>query len=619
MADPLRTRRASAGGGAALVSKPAGGGRRPAETTAATGALNLAWAEAFVTALEDAGVRDACVCPGSRSAPLTLALHRSSIRTHVALDERAGAFFALGLAKASRRPVLLVCTSGTAAANFHPAVLEARHGRVPLVIATADRPPELRDAGAAQTIDQIRLYGDAVRWFSEVGTPDALPDLLRYVASLGTRAAATAWGPPAGPVHLNFAFREPLLPEPDALAATPEAGRERPAGRAEREAGPRDVPPSRRDVSAAVRAMRTTRRGLIVCGPEDAAPEFAAAVARLADVTGFPILADPASQVRYGPHDTSRVLGGYDAFLRSASFASREVPEVVLQFGAPLASRAFQAYVARHPDTAHYVVDRAGEWRSPARRASAVFTSDPTAFALALVEALATGADPLPSWAEAFGRAELATRRALERHRADPRGAAGTPYVEIFDALPEGAILYVGNSMAIRDLDLFVPSSPKRIRVLAHRGVNGIDGLVSASLGAAAAGTAPVLLVTGDLSFHHDLNGLWASRAGGPGATIVIVNDDGGGIFSLLPVARHRDAFERFFGTPHGLDFAHAAALYGVAYSRPDGAAALTEAVARAISDGATEMIEIRADRETAAARHQAIWSDVVDTVEEEG
>src|SRR5882762_1958301 len=189
--------------------------------TAAPGALNVAWASRFVAALHGAGVRDAIICSGSRSAPLALAFDRSPIETRVSLDERAASFFALGLAKASRRPVAVVCTSGSAAANFFPAIVEASSARVPLIVATADRPPELRDTGAPQTIDQIKLYGDLVRWFVEVGAPEDSRAMLDYAASLGTRAAAEAWRAPAGPVHLNFAFREPLLPEPDAMPPVP--------------------------------------------------------------------------------------------------------------------------------------------------------------------------------------------------------------------------------------------------------------------------------------------------------------------------------------------------------------------------------------------------------------
>ena len=583
------------------------------------GLIALAWAERFVEALALHGVRDACVCSGSRSAPLALALHRSSIRTHVALDERAGGFFALGLARASRRPVAIVTTSGTGAVNLFPAVVEASHGRVPVIALTADRPPELRDTGAAQTIDQIKLFGTSVRWFHEVGTPSDDPGLLDYVASLASRAIDAAWGPPAGPVHLNFAFREPLLPHPDAILRA--APRREHGNAPTTEAGPRDTAPSARTVTRAANLLRAKRRGLILCGPSDEEPTFADAIARLADVTGYPVLADPASQVRYGRHDRSRVLGSYDAFFRSERFAAREAPEIVLQFGAPLTSKAYHQAAARHAETVSLIVDAARAWRDPARRAREILAGDPTELATLLADALSRGSDPLPGWSERFARAERAAREVLERYAERPGAGLteGRAMAALLDAAPEETVLTVGNSMPIRDLDLFGPSRAKRVRVLANRGANGIDGVMSSGLGAAAASDAPALIVTGDLSFHHDLNGLAALREGRSRATIVVLNNDGGGVFSFLPVAKHADAeaFERYFGTPHGLDFRHAAELYGIPFARPDSVDALREEAAGSLTRRESVLIEVRTDRAENVADHRAVWAEVVRGVEE--
>ena len=573
------------------------------ETASAVGALNVAWASRFVAALHAAGVRDAVLCPGSRSAPLALAFDRSPIETHVSLDERAAGFFALGLAKASRRPVALVCTSGSAAANFFPAVVEASSARVPLILATADRPPELRDTGAPQTIDQIKLYGDLVRWFVEVGAPEDSRALMDYIASLGTRAAAESWRPPAGPVHLNFAFREPLLPEPDSMppvsAPIPEC-----------HVAPEATRPSRRSIERLAKTARSLRRGLIVCGPDDNGAGFARAIGRLSQATGYPVLADPASQIRYG----SNFLGAYDAFLRAPSLAERLGPELVIQFGAALTSKAYHTYIARHPGTAHVLVDPAAEWRSPARRAREVIAADPEETALALAETMEGTADPLPSWREELTRAEHAARAILARHVEGEGITEGSLFPALLEGLPENGILFVGNSMPIRDLDAFVPVFPRRIRVLANRGANGIDGVVSSALGASAASDAPLLLVTGDLSFHHDLNALHMAREERVAATIVVVNNDGGGIFSFLPAARH-EAFERYFGTPHGLTFEHAAALYGVPHARANTWSDLTRRAGESLRSRTTEVIEIRTDRAENRAWHQSVWDDVVQSL----
>ncbi len=588
-----------------------------ADTGAETGLRNARWAGAFALAIVTAGVRDAVIAPGSRSAPLAVALERSGLRIHVAIDERAGAFFALGLAKASRRPVAVVTTSGTAASNLHPAALEAFHGRAPLLLLTADRPPELRDTGAPQTIDQIELFGTGVRWFCEVGVPSPGDEALRYVASLGTRAVHVAGGPPAGPVHLNFAFREPLLPDPESLA------RELPRRDA---LPPRPAEPEGHDrgqtASAARRAaqvLRARRRGLIVCGPDDYESGFAEAIVRLAKVTGYPVLADPLSSLRYGPHDRASIFGAYDLFLRSTRFAAREEPEAVLQFGAPLTSKAYHLYAARHVNDVRLAVDAAGAWRDPSRRLSEVFAAPSAPFAAALAEALRPEAEPLASWNAGFARAERAARSALERHLA---GAPGLGEESVFpallDALPEDGMLYVGNSMVVRDLDSTAPGRSERVRVLANRGVNGIDGVVSSALGASAAAEEPVLAVVGDLSFHHNLTGLAALREGRARITLVVVNNDGGGIFSFLPVAEHDESFERLFGTPHGLDVARAAALYDVAYARVATPEDLRDRAAASLRGGASTILEVRTERAANRAAHRALSRAAIRAVEEE-
>ena len=583
---------------------------RAPETAGAPGATNVAWSARFAAALHAAGVRDAIICAGSRSAPLALAFDRSPIETHVCLDERAAGFFALGLAKASRRPVTLVCTSGSAAANFFPAIVEASSSRVPLIVATADRPPELRDTGAPQTIDQIKLFGDLVRWFVEVGTPEDSRAMLDYAASLGTRAAAEAWRPPAGPVHLNFAFREPLLPDPKAMPPSPEA-----ATSTEAHVAPEPLRPPLRAIERLASMSRGLRRGLIVCGPDDARAGFAERVAQLAEITGYPVLADPVSQVRYGLRDGTPVLGAYDTFLRSAAFADRHRPEIVIQFGAALTSKAFHAYLARCPETIHVIVDPAAAWRSPARRAREVVAADPEEVAAALAAALTASADPLPSWREEFERAERTARTILTRHLENTDTLAeGKLFPALLDVLPENGTLYVGNSMPIRDLDTFAPAHPRRFRVLANRGASGIDGIVSSALGASAASDGPLLLVTGDLSFHHDLNALHMARGERVGATIVVAHNDGGGIFSFLPAARHA-AFERYFGTPHGLDFAPAAAMYGIPFSRPRTWDEITSRADASLRSRATEVIEVRTNREENRAWHEELWDDVTGAI----
>ncbi len=591
-----------------------------------TGSLNLRWSERFVAALAEAGVRDAVIAPGSRSAPLAVALHRSPIRTHVALDERAGAYFALGLAKASRRPAAVLCTSGTAAANFHPAILEAYHGRVPLIALTADRPPELHDIGAPQTIDQLKLYGGAVRAFFDAGPPAPGARMERYVGSLARRAVSSAWGPPAGPVHLNFPFREPLLPPATATDAA-SRGDVAPADATAADLAdstPEEhegAPPSPRAIERAARFLRGRRRGLIVCGvcgPLDAGADFPRAIAALSEATGYPILADPLSGARFDPAVRARALTAYDLFFRVPAFTALAKPEVVLHFGAAPTSKALSRFLAQSTGSAHIAVDAAGISRDPNRMVARGERAAPAAFARALAEALTRGSEPLPAWRDLFARAEAAARTAVERRLrsdGDEITEAGL-FPALLRALPENTRLFVGNSMPVRDLDSFGSESEHPVHVLGNRGVNGIDGVVSTALGASAASDDPLLLVVGDLSFHHDLNALAALREGRARAVIVIVNNDGGGIFSFLPASEHADLFERYFGTPHGFDFRSAAELYGVPYARPEGLRELVERSGQALGSGESAVIEVRTDRLANVAHHRALLAEAAAAVE---
>ncbi len=576
---------------------------------------------AFVGAVVDelvrAGVAHLCLCPGSRSTPLAIAAARQpglKVWTHI--DERAAAFFALGLARTARAPVAVVSTSGTAAANFLPAVVEARFGRVPLLVLTADRPHELRDAGANQTIDQLRLFGVHVKSFAEVAPPLATEPMLRYARQLAAQAVAVALGAPAGPVHLNFPFREPLVPQPaphelppdDDRAGVAWMGREsgRPYTAVVR--GVRAVEPEA--LRALVEALWAARRPLIVCGPQDD-PAFPAAVAGLAAALQAPLLADPLSQVRCGPHDRRLVVAAYDLVLRAEAAAAALEPDVVVRFGGLPASRPLQQYLQRHARARQIVVDDGG-WSDPLRVASDLVAADPRRVCDALVAAL-DGHRPVSArdaWAArwlALGRTarEAMTRRL--REIAEPFD--GRVFAELASLLPDGALLVVGNSMPVRDADTFLPSVGTRLRVLGNRGASGIDGLVSTALGAAAAAGGPVVAALGDLAFYHDMNGLLAARLHGLAATIVLLNNDGGGIFNFMPQAAYPAYFEPLFGTPHGLAFRHAAALYDATYAAFEGWDAFRDQVRAGLAGSGLSIVEVRTDRARNVRLHEEIWA----------
>ena len=565
--------------------------------------LNASLARTLVDEWARAGVMCAAISPGSRSTPLALALLGDGrIPVQVFLDERSAAFFALGAAKASRRPAVVLCTSGTAAAEFHPAVLEASHARVPLVVCTADRPPELRDTGAGQAVDQLKLYGDAVRWFAEVGAPSAGDEATPYWRSVASRAVAAAAGPPAGPVHLNLAFREPLVPTGAEIVVPP--GRDDCAPWVTSAA--RRPQPDAADVDRLAFVVAAETRGVIVAGwGADVDPE---AVERFATAASWPVLADPISGVRQGPNAVST----YDALLRSPAVAASLRPDVVLRLGAPVTAKAATTWL--DASVRQILVDPDGAWLDPNRASAERIVADPSALldAVSRRGAARTGSFWLGSWM----RAEAAVRRDLDRlldSWAEP--FEGRVARDVVGGLPAGSTLVVGSSMPVRDVESFARARTG-VRFLTNRGVNGIDGFVSTVLGAAAgtpAGDGPVVALCGDLTFLHDAGGLLGAARRGLSATFVVVDNDGGGIFNFLPQARAGlgDAFEVLFGTPQGVDLAELAALHGIASELVAKADDLVPAVERAVAAGGVRLVVVRTDRVENVARHRQVWEAV--------
>jgi 2-succinyl-5-enolpyruvyl-6-hydroxy-3-cyclohexene-1-carboxylate synthase len=520
--------------------------------------VNPATAEAsvIVDELVRCGLTDAVLAPGSRSAPLAYALHgQSRIRLHVRMDERSAGFLAVGLAKRSGRPVVVVCTSGSAVANLHPAVIEAHESGVPLLLLTADRPPELRDTGANQTIDQVKIFGAAARWSCELGVPEERPGMVGYWRSTAARAWHRAQDPDAGPVHLNLAFREPLVPDGD-------TGWCEPLGPG---AGPwAKVRPA---TAGSVLHVPPTRRGVLVVG--DGAPNVKRYVAA-ASMAGWPVLAEPSGNARYGDH----AMSAYHFLLGVPEFADAHVPEVVVTLGKPGLSRPLLSFLGRAEE--HVVVTPSlARWPDPVRSATQVAED---------VEIPVVSGDD--AWLKSWRVADLAARDAVDAVLAERGDEVTEPRLarDLVEAMPGGSLLFVGSSMPIRDLDQVM--RPRRgIRVMANRGASGIDGLVSTAVGAAVAHGNRAFALLGDLAFLHDQNGLVIGPQDyRPDLAIVVVNNDGGGIFSLLPQATApgaAPAFERVFGTPHQVDISCVAAAHGIPYARLESMSDLGRAVAK--------------------------------------
>jgi 2-succinyl-5-enolpyruvyl-6-hydroxy-3-cyclohexene-1-carboxylate synthase len=579
----------------------------------------------IVQELVEAGVTEVVVCPGSRSTPLALAARaHPGLRVRVLLDERAAGFFALGLARASRRPVAVVVTSGTAVANLLPAVVEASLARVPLVLLTADRPPELRGRGAPQTIDQVGIFGGHVRWSCDLPLLDGEPDTRRHVRSIVGRAVAVAGGSPAGPVHLNIPFREPLVPG-SALGPLA-AGDDDAAGAKRLYTEVLAARPTLTDDAVAdlVARLGGATRGLIVAGPQDD-PGLPAALAGLSVATGFPIAADPLSGVRSGWHDRGHVLAHADHLVRPGPWREAHLPDLVVRFGATPTSKPLLTLLTE-ARPAQIVIDGDRGWSDPAILPTTFVHADATATATALADAFArTGRAAPADWARDWCEADRLADRALldwlagVESRNEP--FEGLPFAALGDVLPDGALLWAGNSMPVRDLDDWLPSTGRAIRPLSNRGANGIDGVVSTALGAAAAEVGPVALVVGDVSFLHDLNALVAARLHGLSATIVLVDNDGGGIFSFLPQATTEapevglpDHYEELFGTPHGIDVGPIVAALGGEF-RTVGSAGLRAALAGSVGRPGVRVLAYRTDRARNVILHREAAAAVADAL----
>jgi 2-succinyl-5-enolpyruvyl-6-hydroxy-3-cyclohexene-1-carboxylate synthase len=547
--------------------------------------VTQSFAATFVDELAAQGVEFACVSPGSRSAPIAIALQRHpKIRVFMHIDERSGSFFGLGLAKATGRPVALLSTSGTAAAEFHAAVVEASYSRTPLIVLTADRPPELRDVGANQAIDQQRLYGTAVRWFFDPGPPVEAPNVARQWRRLAVRAYAEA---ATGPVHINLPFREPLVPapgQPPPALGTP--GQTVSSGR---------IQPTPNQVTALASALQRAQRPLVVVGEMRDGDRLASALNRL----GLPVLAEPTSQLRRP--ETGAAVESYEALLR-AGWSLQHGPDLVVRLGGTPTSKVLSAWLAA-ASAPTFLIDPDRMWRDPDQVVTNVVVCDPQA----LLEAV----PPLDrkAWRDEWLSAGKKATAAISATFVSTPIHEGHIVRALASRLPDASQVFIGSSMPIRAADSFWPLAKPQQRFYGNRGASGIDGLVSTGLGLAAGrSTIPTALLLGDLSAYHDMNGLWALRRHGLRATVVVCDNNGGGVFNFLPQSQHQDVFEEIFATPLGLDFSQVARLYDLVYSPVTERSGLEPALADALNSQTSTMVVVRFKREDSVTGHRTCW-----------
>lgn len=553
---------------------------------------NTSFARVVVDEWVRLGMTHAVIAPGSRSTPLALAL-AERVRVYVVIDERSAAFLALGIGLTGGSPAALLSTSGTAAVNFHPAVVEADASAIPMVVCTADRPPELRDTGATQTIDQNRLYGSAVRWYNDPGPPSDVADAGRFWRSTACRAWAEATGAHPGPVHLNLPFREPLAPTGAPLVDAPG----RADGRPWTEVAPPEPGADPAVVARLVEALDGRERGVLVAGQSPGAD--AATLVAVAESLGWPVLADAVSGVR-----VPGTVSTYDALVRHDEWAANHRPDVVVRLGRPLTSKVTERWLAEAPH--HVVVAARPSWLDPHRVASSYISGDPGRLLTAASPELRSHPG---EWLESWVRSEAISRWALDDYCDGlDEPFEGRVARDVVAAAPDDASMLLGSSMPVRDVESFAaPRAAMDIR--SNRGANGIDGMVSTALGMAAGISRPVVALLGDLGFLHDINGLVGAADRGLDVTYVVVDNDGGGIFSFLPQADHRD-FELLFGTPHGLDIPKVAEAYGIAVTLPS-PLEVGMAVSGAVTDGGIHLIHVRTDRQRNVDLHKGAWDSV--------
>lgn len=538
---------------------------------------------ALVDELYRLGVRDVVISPGSRSTPLAILFCEHNFNVYVDIDERSASFFALGIAKEKEKPAVLVCTSGSAVAHYFPAIVEAGSSRVPLIVLTADRPHELRQVGAPQAIDQIKIYGGYVRYFEELALPEEREEMYRYVRVVMQKAYASVMGKEHGVAHINVPLRDPLVPDLNELNFA--AGRSAEvfaAVRGENNAVPFDA------------AILQGKKGLILCGG-DAYSDYQQAVLDLARRLKAPILADPLSNLRN--YADKLVIDSYDAFLRDDRIKEELKPDFVLHFGQIPVSKRVQQFLARYKETLYIQVGEVFAYRNPLLSTRRFVVAAPKTFADSIqIENSDT------EYADLWRKYQVRMRHILNSAREEQVLFEGNVIQTLQGLLPEQSRLVIANSMPIRDIDYFFAAADQNVKLLCNRGANGIDGTVSTALGVATAGF-PTVLLTGDLAFYHDLNGLLIGKTHGLNLVIVLLNNDGGGIFRYLPQSKAKN-FKYLFLTSHGMDFAGLETLYGLHYRRPQTIGEFTRDFQAAVARKGIHLIEVRTDLEESKTLH---------------
>lgn len=573
---------------------------------------NIVWCELFIQRLVELGVKYACISPGSRSTPLTLAItSNNSVEAFSIVDERSSAFFALGLAKQTKTPVVILTTSGTAVAEIYPAIIEAHYQRVPLIVCTADRPPILRGKGANQTINQHNIYRNHIRLFKDIGLPDL--NKLPYIKAIAEEAIEIALYKNKGPVHLNFPFEKPF--EPRSYTDKIDISKLEKFLKSSSISKKYVRYPSSLPVSLINKLLKKPK-GLILVGYNNYDEEFENYVIQFSEKFGYPIYADGASPIRFGKHPKDNIIDNLSAIVRSKNFLTKLDPEIIIHFGgAPTANVLLEFY--KNSKAEKILVNEYGDWNDPSLTAKQIIKMNPTAYCANLISKTKNKAPHNCRWLDDYKNLNSISRSLKEfQIEKEKFPFEGRIVNEVLRSLPNKCNLVISNSLPIRDFDFFASCSNKEINIFTNRGASGIDGINSTAIGIARASKLPTYLLIGDLAFYHDMNGLINSIKYNVPLAIILINNNGGGIFESLPIAEYKEVLQNHFITPLHLDFKKFVNAFGGNYIRVRNWNQFSKELILSSTSTSFTVLEIKTDAKQSKLRRQKYWSSVTSQIE---
>ena len=569
---------------------------------------NILWSQVFIGQLVKLGVKNACISPGSRNTPITYAIAANrQISTSVFVDERSSAFYALGIAKQTNSPVLIVTTSGTAVAELYPAIIEAYKSRTPLIICTADRPPYLRNKGANQTINQHEIYKNHIRYFAELSLPGITEKALAKLKKETIKAFSIALTEDRGPVHLNFPFEKPFEPDSFTDVINNELLKKiwifNKTQNQEAKTKSREI----KSVKSLTKTISRTPKGIILCGSGNYKSSFPKLLNQFSKRTGYPLIADGATGFRFGKGPKQNLIENFTALCRPESFMKKYDPEIIIQFGtAPTSISILEFYKNSKADK--YLIDQYGDWNDPSLTAKQVIQCSPDNFCSLILSGLAEH-KPSNEWLRTVKSFDLAAGKIKDTHINNQIFPfEGRIVNEIISSLPDKCNLMISNSLPVRDFDSFANASARQINVFTNRGASGIDGIISTSLGIASQSALPTYLIIGDLAFFHDLNSLSSAVRKSIPLKIILVNNNGGGIFEHLPISRYRQIFDEYFKTPLNMDFEKVIEGYGCAHHLIMNWSDLRARIKNSYKSRLTEVFEVNTDSALSLEIRKAYW-----------